>query len=165
MYWKRLYGVAYRCVRDKTVAREVVQDVFVNLWQKRDRVSHIRDYQAYLLTCIKHRVYEYYEKAWSQDRLKKNSLANFDEKIHPVEEGIEYAETLDLINDELDKLPPTTRTIFKLSKFERYSNKEIANQMQVSSKAVEYHISRALKRLRIRLSHTPIIAGIITLFR
>lgn len=165
VFWKRLYALAYNYLRDKVPAQEVVQDVFIRIWQKRNDLAHVNDLEAYLFTCLKHKIYEYYEKVARQERLKRYSLENFREEIHPVEEEITYKETLNLINQELDKLPVTTRTIFLMSKFERYSNKEIANQMHVSGKAVEYHITQALKKLRIRLSHISVYAAVVIFLR
>jgi len=152
--WKRLYGIAYSYLREKAAAQELVQEVFIKLWQKRDELAHVNNLDAYLFRSMKYKVYEYFDRLASQERLKKHSLENFQEEIHPTEEVIAYEETLDMINQELEKLPVTTRTIFRMSRFERYSNKEIARQMHVSAKAVEYHISQASKRLRLRLSHT-----------
>lgn len=151
LFWERLYGLAYNYFRDKTTAQELVQDVFVKLWLKREELGHVQDMEAYLFKCMKNRIYDQYDKIASQEKLKTHSLEIFNEETHPVEEGIAFQETLSLINDELDKLPATTRTIFRLSKFDRYTNDEIASKMQLSAKAVEYHITRALKKLRIRL--------------
>lgn len=151
LFWERLYGLAYNYFRDKTTAQELVQDVFVKLWLKRDELGHVKDMEAYLFKCMKNRIYDQYDKIASQQKLKDHSLENFNEETHPVEEGIAFQETLTLINEELDKLPVTTRTIFRLSKFDRYTNDEIATKMQLSAKAVEYHITQALKKLRIRL--------------
>lgn len=151
LYWKKLYGLAYNYFRDKTTAEELVQNLFIKLWQKRDEVSHVDDIQAYLFKCMKNLIYDQYDKIASQQKLKNHSAKNFREESHPVEELIDYQETLSLINQELDKLPPTTRAIFRMSKFDRHTNDEIATMMRISAKAVEYHITRALKKLRIRL--------------
>lgn len=163
--WKRLYAIAYNCVRDKAAAQELVQELFVTLWNKKDSLSHVIDLDAYLFKSIRHRIYEHFKKVAAQQRLKDHSRKIFTEEIHPVEEAIDYDETLSVINEELDKLPATTRTIFRMSKFERYTNKEIANEMHLSAKAVEYHITQALKKLRIRLSHMPVYTAIMTLLK
>ncbi len=80
----------------------------------------------------------------------RNAKHRFSDEVNNTEETVEYEETLALLNQEIARLPDTTRTIFKLSRFERYTNEEIARQMQVSAKAVEYHITVALKKLRLR---------------
>lgn len=163
--WRKLYGIAYNYIREKSAAQELVQEVFIKLWQKRDELAHVNNLEAYLYRSMKYKVYEYFDKLASQERLKKHSLDNFQEEIHPTEEAIAYEETLNMINQELEKLPVTTRTIFRMSRFERYSNKEIARQMHVSAKAVEYHITQASKKLRLRLTHTLLFVAVLVLLQ
>ena len=69
-----------------------------------------------------------------------------------TEEQIVYTDTLDVVNQEIDQLPVMTKTVFRLSRFDRYTNNEIADRLQLSGKAVEYHITKALKKLRLRLN-------------
>lgn len=159
-HWKRLYRRGYAYLRDKTTAQELVQDVFVKVWTKRGELGHVKNMEAYLLQCLKNKLYDHYDKISCQERLKQHSLENYQEEIHPIEEGIAYEETLGMINSELEKLPVTTSTIFRMSKFGRYTNNEIAAEMQVSAKAVEYHITQALKKLRILFSHPAIHAAV-----
>jgi len=150
IFWGKLYTVAYNYVRDKTMAQELVQDVFVNLWVKRAELSCIQDLGAYLFRCMKNRIYDQFDTLASREKLARNARHRFSDEVNNTEETVEYEETLALLNQEIARLPDTTRTIFKLSRFERYTNEEIARQMQVSAKAVEYHITVALKKLRLR---------------
>jgi RNA polymerase sigma-70 factor (family 1) len=150
--WSKLYCVAYNYFRDKATAQEIIQDVFVNLWLKRDSIDEIRDIDAYLYRSVKNKIYDQFDKIASQERLQKQISSQFKEEVDSTKEEVEYAETLERINHEIDCLPHTTKTIFRLSRFDRYSNEEIAGQLHLSGKAVEYHITRALKRLRLRLN-------------
>ena len=163
-FWTKLYNVAYNYTRDKMTAQEIVQDVFIKLWLKRDSLHEIQDMEAYLFKCLKYKVYDEFDKLASRERLNLKATRNFNEATNAVEETIEYEDTLHIINAELDKMPVTTRTIFKLSKFDRYSNEEIAEQMHVSSKAVEYHMTQALKKLRLRLNNLTFSVGAFLLF-
>src|SRR4030095_10041760 len=60
--WSKLYGIAYSYFRDRITAQEVTQDVFVNLWLKRDSLSPIQNVEAYLLRSVKNRIYNQFEK-------------------------------------------------------------------------------------------------------
>ena len=153
IFWGKLYGVAYNYFRDKTIAQELVQDVFVNLWLKRDVLPEIKDLHAYLFRCMKNRIYDQFDKITCQEKLIKNATERFSEEVHSTEETLEYEDTLALLNQEIAKLPPKTQTIFRLSRFDRYTNEEIASRMHVSAKDVEYHITVALKKLRLNLNH------------
>jgi RNA polymerase sigma-70 factor (family 1) len=150
--WRKLYGVAYNYFRDKTAAQEIIQEVFVNLWLRRDHLSEINDLEAYLFRSVKNKIYDQFDKIASEEKLQKHLSLQLTEETNETKEEIEYTETLDIINHEIDRLPDTTKTIFRLSRFDRYTNEEIAGRLHLSGKAVEYHITRALKRLRLRLN-------------
>lgn len=164
IFWKRLYGLAYNYFRDKATSQELVQEVFIKLWVKRDELAEVKDMEAYLFRCMKNKIYDEYDKIASQEKVKKHTLAIYKEATYAMEEGMAYEETLALINKELEKLPLTTQRIFRMSKFQRYTNNEIASELQLSAKAVEYHITQALKKLRIRLSHLAVFVIAIIFF-
>jgi len=150
--WSKLYNVAYSYFRDRTTAQEVTQDVFVNFWLKSDSLGEIHDLEAYLLRSIKNKIYDQFEKIHSKEKLEKNIVLRSTDRTENTSEAIEYLETWQLLNQEIDRLPVTTKTVFRLSRFDRYTNEEIAGRLRLSGKAVEYHITRALKRLRLRLN-------------
>lgn len=150
--WSKLYCVAYNYYRDKTTAQEIVQDVFVNLWLKRDSTSQIVDLESYLFRSVKNKIYDHFDKIACQEKLRQQIALQVVEETDSTKEDIEYAETLELINHEIDLLPAKTKRIFRLSRFGQYTNDEIAGRLHLSGKAVEYHITRALKRLRLRLN-------------
>ena len=150
--WSKLYRLAYSYFRDKTMAQEITQDVFVKLWLKRDSFDGIVDIEAYLFKSVKNKIYDQFDKIASQEKLEKNVALQRVEETNSTEEELEYSETFQMINNEIDQLPNTTKTIFRLSRFEKYTNAEIAGQLHLSGKSVEYHITRALKKLRLRLN-------------
>ena len=150
--WSKLYNIAYSYFRDRTTAQEVTQDVFVNFWLKVDSLSAIHDVEAYLLRSVKNKIYDQFDKIHSKEKLESNLANHVQLQSENTEEELVYAETLQLLNQEIDQLPTTTKTVFRLSRFDRYTNEEIAGQLSLSGKAVEYHITRALKRLRLRLN-------------
>lgn len=161
-FWGKLYTLAYNYFRDKTTAQELVQDVFVHLWVKRAELGPIRDLGPYLYRCMKNKIYDQFDTIASREKLIRKVTQQFTEENHVTEEALAYEETLALLNQEIDKLPATTKTIFRLSRFDRYTNEEIATRLHVSAKAVEYHITLALKKLRPRLNH--VIYFLIALF-
>jgi len=157
VFWAKLYSVAYNYFRDRTTAQELVQDVFVHLWMKRTELSHVEDLPAYLFRCMRNKIYDQYDSLASREKLIRSATHSYREEVYATDETLAYEETLDLLNQELAKLSPTTQTIFRLSRFDRYTNEEIAKRMQVSAKAVEYHITIALKKLRIKLDRVVYI--------
>lgn len=150
--WSKLYNIAYSYFRDRTTAQEVTQDVFVNLWLKRDSLSPIHDMEAYLLRCVKNRIYNQFEKIHTIEKLERTLTEVVTPHAESTEDAVVYADTWEVVNHEIDQLPVMTKTVFRLSRFDRYTNNEIADRLHLSGKAVEYHITRALKRLRLRLN-------------
>lgn len=149
-YWKRLYYSVLNKINNKEIAEDIVQGVFTDLWEKRE-ISTIRILHAYLDTSVKYRVINYINAVISQ----KRHLSNLREKQKTEETHTDILLLVQELNAGIDKainqLPKKTQTIFRLSRFEQHSNKEISRIMDLSEKTVEYHISQSLKSLRFYL--------------
>lgn len=149
-YWKGLYYSALNKISNKEIAEDIVQTVFTDLWEKRERHS-IQNLPAYLDTAIKYQVINYIKSAIS----KKSHLSAIGEKQKTEENSTDLLLLVQELNAAIDKaisqLPQKTQTIFRLSRFEQHSNKEISHIMDLSEKAVEYHISQSLKSMRFYL--------------
>lgn len=151
-YWKKLYCVGYNYLRDKELARELVQDVFVKLWIKRDEISQVENTEAYLLRALRNKIYDHFDSVACRKKHHTLALENFSEERHAVDDIIIFNEGMSEITKELKKMPKKTQLIFRLSKFHKYTNDEIAAKTHLSTKAVEYHINQAVKKLRVRLA-------------
>lgn len=157
--WSRLYSVAYNYVRDKATAQEIVQDVFVNLWVKRSRLEFVNDITAYVMRAVKYQIYDYFDKKAVIDRYIQKISQNENEQVVGPDHQMEFDETFNRISQEIGKLPDTTQRIFRLSRFDQFSNEEIASQLHISVKTVEYHITQSLKHLRAQLGYIVSIGG------
>lgn len=151
-FWKKLYGVAYNHLHDKALAQELVQDVFVKFWLNRNNVKLIENTEAYLLTALRNKIYDHFDSVACRKKHYQRALEDFSEERNAVDEIVIFNEGMSVVFDELKKMPEKTEAVFRLSKFHKYSNDEIAEKTQLSSKAVEYHITQAIKKLRIRLA-------------
>jgi len=149
-YWEKLFCSAVNKINSKEVAEDVVQTIFVDLWDNRERHS-IQNISGYLYTAVKYRVINYIKAAIS----KKSRLAHFIERQNPDENDADLHLLVQELNAAIDRaikqLPQKTQTVFRLSRFGRQSNKEISHIMHLSEKAVEYHITQSLKTLRFYL--------------
>ena len=149
-YWRQLYYAALSKINNKEVAEDIIQTVFTDLWEKREQHS-IKNISAYLGTSVKYQVINHIKSGIS----KKAHLSNISESRKTEENKNELALLVKELNEAIDKainrLPQKTQTIFRLSRFERHSNKKISRMMDVSEKAVEYHITQSLRALRLYL--------------
>lgn len=162
-YWKQLYYSALNKITSKEVAEDILQAIFTDLWQKREKHS-IQNLPVYLDTAVKYKVINYIKSAIS----RKAHLSAIGEKQKTEESNADLLLLVQELNSAIDKaidqLPQKTQTIFRLSRFEQHSNKEISHIMNLSEKAVEYHISQSLKTLRFYLKDFMMVDLVLLLF-
>jgi RNA polymerase sigma-70 factor (ECF subfamily) len=149
-YWKPLFTAAYYRIGSKETAKELVQNLFLHVWEKRNALS-IANIENYLQTAIKNRVINYIETTLLQRKYQRHIRETFSNQSTETEATIQYNELYDAFEKALQQLPQKTRDVFKLSRFEHLSIREIALHLNISEKAVEYHITSSLKALRINL--------------
>jgi RNA polymerase sigma-70 factor, ECF subfamily len=148
-YFQNLVWFAMKMVKSKEIAEEVVQDLFVNFWEKRHELDLKVSIKAYLYRAV----YNNCIHALRKNKLHDSSeltLAN--ELTEDFENLLEISELETRIFGLIEQLPTECKRIFKLSRFEELKYKEIAEQLQISIKTVETQMSRALKFLRKHMS-------------
>lgn len=150
--WQKLYNVGYNHLRDKALAQEIVQDVFVKLWLNRNEMKQIENAEAYLLKALRNKIYDHFDSVACRQKHHNLATENFSEEHDAVDDIIVFNEGMSVVDDELKKMPEKTQAIFNLSRFHKYTNDEIAAKTEMSPKAVEYHITQAIKKLRTRLT-------------
>ena len=148
-FWKECFRVAYHKLNSRTLAEEATQNIFVSLWERRQKVE-IQSIKAYLLTSVKYQVLSFIKKKLSQEK-HFSSLVSKQSNRHDSEENLLYNELLTALEKAIHNLPEKTSKIYRLSRYESLNGKQIASIMGLSEKSVEYHISQALKKLRIEL--------------
>ncbi len=146
-HYNLVCSTIYKMIPDYTLAEDLAQDVFCDLWRKRDHLVINTSLKAYLRkTAV--------NKTLNHIRKKKIATTNDDCEAllriasNHYSETLEYTELQDYINAAIDQLPKKCRVIFMLSRFEEYSYKQIAAELDISTKTVENQISKALKKLR-----------------
>lgn len=144
-YWRKLLGISYRLVRDKDLATSIVQDLFIYLWQKRE-ILQIDSLESYLSTAIRFSTY----KVLHQNKRRTAVHAELANEISSDidEQQIDALFLKEYLQTGISMLPTRCQLVFKLSRENYQSYKEIAEQLNISEKSVEAHISRALKFLR-----------------
>lgn len=154
LYFKDAVNMAYGIVKDKTVAKDIAQELFLTIWEKRHQIDFSKSMRGYLMRSAYNQSLNYLRK---QLRKKELRLADLDggEAFLAVAGSQRDRELQELkihIHNVIETLPPTCKTIFRLSRNEKLSNAQIAGRMNISVKAVEKQISKALKTLRKKLS-------------
>jgi RNA polymerase sigma-70 factor (family 1) len=144
-YAARLYCSAYNLLRDKTICEDLVQELFVSLWIKRNHLK-INTLKSYLYAAIRNSVLMVVRSGRGHLDL---SLAKELAQTYTTDHQVIEKEITSLLNQSIASLPEKCRQIFFLSRKEQLSNKEIASQLNISAKTVENQITIAIRRLRI----------------
>ncbi len=156
------FAVGY--VKDEEVAKEIVQDAFVTLWEKRHSIDLSKPVKSYLSTTVRNKCLNYLRdhKKFSHDLLALENLSHetiFDQSDQLVETDIRRQITL-----AIDELPEKCREIFILSRHRQMKYQQIADKLQISVKTVETQMSKALQHMRMRLAEYLPVILIISLF-
>jgi RNA polymerase sigma-70 factor (ECF subfamily) len=162
-YWKKLYGEAYKRLKSKESAEEIVQEIFTNLWLKRHSLQITTTVGGYLYSIAGNRVIDRYRQELVRTKYKEAFWAVHSETDNSTEDAIMLRELTYTIETEVRQLPDKCRSVYELSRNEQKTNREIALQLGISEKTVENHLTKALKRLRIGLSHYLMVIMVIML--
>lgn len=135
-------------------AKDVVQDIFVELWLKRDTLATIRDFKPYLYVLARNQVITAYRRKNVQLKNEGLLFQGLNTLDHSAEDNTIAKQLHDQIHLIVETLPETTRKCYHLSKNEGKRNGEIADLLNISEKTVRNNLSEALKRLKSALSQT-----------
>lgn len=141
--------------KDESIIKDIVQDIFCNLWVNRDMLQ-IRHVRTYLYTAARNRILNHIRN----EELHLKLLAAYsieDNELHNAYECVDMEEFNARLHTVIDELPVKCRRVFKMSRFENKTYKEIAASENISEKMVEKHISTALRKIKFRMKKYPMI--------
>ncbi len=153
LYWiysPQVYNFINSLLFDKSLAEDLTQNVFLKIWEKHEQIELELGITAYLFTIARHLVFKETEFRLSQhatlhvENIDLSDESN-EERQHETNSLLEYIDHL------IENLPTARREIFRLSRFEQLSNKEIAHKLSISEKTVETQLYRSFQYLRSKL--------------
>jgi len=151
-YWLKLYAAAYKRLKERETAKEIVQEFFTSFWINREQVKIRTSLQGYLFTSIKYLVLNHKRAEAVRNSYAEILLMVGNSFDNSTEENYYYKELLERVETEVNLLPPKCRNVFELSRKQYKTNKEIAELMGISEKTVENHLTKALRYLRVNLN-------------
>ncbi|WP_430971835.1 RNA polymerase sigma-70 factor [Sunxiuqinia rutila] len=162
-YFESLELFAKAYVLDQHIAKDIVQEVFTNLWMKKESLPTDINIKSYLYKATRNRCLNYLKKQQVKADYEKHTRDKYNELLLSYEallqlnfDEFSYSELLTALNKAVLQLPEKCREVFELSRFEGLKNREIAEQLGISVKAVEGHITKALKHIKVQLKpHFP----------
>lgn len=152
-YWQKVYKICYKNILSHEDAKELTQNVFKSLWERRSEIKITVDVEHYIMRSAKLQTINFFR----DNKIKLESLHAFYQKKpdaeHSTENDLLYNELSDELKKLIDQLPAQCRLVYRLSNEKHLSNKEIASKLDISIKTVEYHLSNAKKIFRTNLQH------------
>ncbi|MVN92871.1 RNA polymerase sigma-70 factor [Mucilaginibacter aquatilis] len=151
-YWKQLYSFAYKRVKSREVAEEIVQEFLTNFWANRNKLKIQTSFEGYIYTSVKHLVLNYFARESRKSIVFENISLTTSHADYSTEQIIRLHELNTVIAKEVSILPEKCRSVFELSRMQNKTNKEIASTLGISEKTVEGHLSKAIKRLKVSVT-------------
>jgi len=151
LYAAKVYAVCRGQIRSKEVAEGIVQDIFRSLWERKNSIELKEPLEHYLLRAAKLKVIDYFRKKQSDKKHLDCAFQEYCFADNCTEDAIAFNELHQQIAQLVDMMPCHCREVYNLSREEGLSNKEIAEKLNISTKTVEYHKSKALSFLKRRL--------------
>jgi len=162
-YFGRLFSYANAKTGDHYMAQEIVQELFIHLWQHRHRLALIGPVRAYLFTSAKHLVIDQYRREAARSRHRAAFSDHQPLAANLIDEQFDADELQQAYERLLAQLPDKCRHVFSLSR-QGYANREIADREGIAEKTVQYHITKALRLLRQHLANPAILKLSFSLF-
>lgn len=156
-YSEKLYAFALSITHDTFAAEEITQLVFIKIWEKRNLINEHLSFKSFLFSIAYHETISWIRK----EKSERNRINEFIQisRFHTNEtdQTVDFKNIEEIANQLIEEMPEKRKAIFRLSRELGYSNKEIADKLEISIKTVENQMTSALKYMREKLGKNDII--------
>ncbi len=158
-YSGKLYAFGLKYLKSTEEAEELVQSVFLKLWENYKILKKELSFKSYLFTIAYNDICKLFRKRNYRQKFIDDTLYENSQFSSEIEEGIDYQSVLEQVEQIVNKLPEKQKTIFLKSRKEGKSTKEIAEEVGLSPGTVDNYISESLKfiRSRLRKENMPVL--------
>lgn len=134
-------------IKDSEQARDMAQDIFLNVWHNREKLGEIHSFKAYLFKMAKNAVCNYYDHLLVNDKFEARQMTQPEESEN-IEEALFAKELQVLIETAVCKMPTQRKLIYTMSRIEGINNNDIAEKLHITKRTVENHLTAALADVR-----------------
>ncbi len=150
-YSPKIYRFAKRYTNHNEDAEEIVQDVFIRLWEARMSVNPDRNFDNYLFTITRNLIFNRHRAKVNEQHFQTAVLASVEQEYEQPEEEIVAQDLSQYIDNIVGQFPPKQQEVFNLSRKQMLSHKEIAEKLGIAEKTVKAHIYQVLSKIRVCL--------------
>jgi RNA polymerase sigma-70 factor (family 1) len=151
LHSKILYSNILHLSKDAEIAKDLLQDLYLKIWEGRETIDPEKSFKSYLFTIARNMVYDYLRKVSLDQKARIRLMSNVFEFYTHIEEDLELKEKTKLLRGAVETLPLQCRRVYTLSKLDGKSHQEISEQLGVSISTVNNHMVRANKEVRAYL--------------
>lgn len=160
----KLYGIAFSFTKSPELAKDICQEVFLRIWNYRQKLAEIDHFEAWLITVAKNHIRNTLKKKVLVTSNEEKLMAYMHDSSPSVQQQLEWKEWQGQLMEAVNRLPPQMREAFRLSRFEGLSHAEIAERMHITRNTSQNHVARALALLRQYLAEQQNYLGLVLLF-
>jgi len=157
-YYPKLFYFSKRFLKVERGIDDIIQEVFVKIWQNRKTINSVETFNSFIFTITKNLLLNELRSLLNKENIKKEIYNISVAKEYSSINNIEYHELQQKIDSVINKLSKRQKEIFILSRKKGLSNKEIAKKFKISTKTVEYHITLAIKFIKKELGDLGLIS-------
>jgi RNA polymerase sigma-70 factor (ECF subfamily) len=162
---QRLYTLAFRLTKSDQYSKDIVQDVFLKLWDHRNTISSIHNMEAWLYRITENKVFDFLRKASSDTRMRQVIWGNMEQIANEAEQYVAAKEYNLIIQKAIHQLPPQRRLIYQLNKEDGMNYQQIAKELQISRHTVKNQLSSAVQSVRRFLERNVKLFSFLFLFQ
>lgn len=152
-YRSKVFTYAIRYLKSKAQAEEIVQNVFLKIWLKRDGLIEIKNFGGYLRTITNNTTFDALKKRASEYKYKNESLQEWSDLDNTTEDSILSKDAQSYVAQALNKLPKQQRLVYQMCHIDGLRQKEVAEKLNISPLTVKVHLREAVKGLKVLLQN------------
>lgn len=144
----RLHSLALKLTKSDSYARDIIQEVFLKLWEHRHHMQAIHNIEAWLYRITENKVIDFLRKAAADDRLKEAIWSKLSDQFNDTEDLVAAKEYSQIVQKAIDQLPPQRKLIYHLNREKGLNYQEIADELAISKHTVKNQLSNALQSIK-----------------
>ncbi len=157
-YAPRIYKFSHAYLKNKTDSEELVQEVFLKIWEKREMLDHSKNIKSFVFKIAVNTIYDFIRRKNIENAFSNFTKANSELESDNTWQSVIFEDMKQNLQNFVEQLPIQQQKVFHLSKTEGLSNDEIAKKLNLSKRTVENHLYRAISLLKEHFKNESIIA-------